>query len=778
MTNTTPVLALLLVLLPLFGLGCPEKPMTSEPGGGDPDGEGPAGEEAAPVVVTNPLVLFDVIKLDGEFEPAAHLVEGVETSSYPVGTTGTDVRPMLEALQQGKRAGIKVPDVLGDLVIEMSTIWHEGVGDLDGNGQADKLLQRWAVVPRLGEVTTSAWLIAVMADAEGNIGPDQIKEGVLVDAVLAEGSECPLVFSGVAEDGSVTYDKRIAGGVERFVATPRKVGDTEKLALDTERDVALVRSAMQVYDTGVLAPETAYVKAFIVKAYLPEVEAVESTRDLMFPEVLAPLYGHLRLVASKLRNPDVVAAYEAADDQLSIKVAILVHEGDLRLSLSADELRQRVQGLQELGEKFEALEAKLELDGEKARRRDFETRLGQVSDTAERAAVTKTYQDSFRPVVAKGGRYEQFIGEMNAIARTHGYDNYADMRMVEKFGLDLEGFMGWADQTWNGTEADAKAFVESLQQFAGTDSLTYWQVGQLTDAWVLDQVGMEELPTLSEEDAQAVMKQYYADTGLDMGVDPYDRITMDWYEDDLKWNRAGTAATATPRFAYFTSNLKPGTPIPLDEWETPMHETAHTLHYQTSGAKAPGLSSYQNNMPSYVAEGVAMTFEDGALCHPTLMRHYFEGKPGFTDKLFDVYPQVKAQAIAWQTRRLLLMGLYEINLYVDRDAEGNEIPWETRVGAWDEMVRQRLFVEPPADALAQIMCRSHPFNDQSQLGYSSYSLGHALIIDIRKATVLNGDVAELKTFGSAMIRVMEQGALANRRSVQAIIDELAAVENE
>ena len=770
MTNT-PVYALLLVLLPLVGLGCPEKPTSTDP---DSDGGDPAGVDAAPVVVTNPLVLFDLAKVEGEFEAAVLEIDGVEAATYPVGTTDSDVRPMLEAVQQGKRADIQVPEVQGDLMVEVYSLWHEGPGDLDGNGHADKVLQRWAVVPRLGEVTTSAWLMGVMADAEGNIGPDQIKEGVLLDAALAEGHECPLVVSAVAEDGSVTYDKRVAGGVERFVATPRKVSDTEKLASDPERDVALVSSAMQVYDTGVLAPETAYVKAFIVSAYLPEVGAVESTRDLMFPEVLAPLYGHLKLVASKLRNPDVVSAYEAADAQLPVKVAILVHEGDLRLSLSADELRQRVQGLQELGEQFEALEGTLEMDGEKVRRRDFEAKLGQVSDPAERAAVTKTYQDAFRPVVAKGGRYEQFIGEMNEIARAHGHANYADMRMVEKFGLDLEGFMAWADQTWAATDADAQAFVQSLEQFAGAESLTYWQVGQLTDAWVLDQVGMEELPTLSEADAQAVMKQYYADCGLDMGADPYDRITMDWYQDDLKWNRAGTAATATPRFAYFTSNLKPGAPIPIDEWETPMHETAHTLHYQTSGAAAPGLSSYQNNMPSYVAEGVAMTFEDGSLCHPTLMRHYFEGKPGFTDKLFDVYPQVKAQAIAWQTRRLLNMGLYEINLYVDRDAEGHEIPWEDRVGAWDEMVRQRLFVEPPEDAVAQIMCRSHPFNDQSQLGYSSYSLGHALVIQIRKATVVNGEVAELKPFGDAMIRVMAQGALASRKSVQAIVDELAA----
>ena len=759
--------ATLLGALALLVAGCPDKPAEDE-------GEGEATAEPAPI--TNPMVVFDLAATDEQLEEPVVPEDGVETASYVVGTRDSDVVAMLELLRAGKRAEIVVPEVQGDLTLDVSTLWLDAA-DFDGNGQADRLLVRWAVVPRLGAVTTSAWIVAVMADDAGTIGPDQEKEGVLVAAAMVDGTTCPLIVGGQQEDGSLFVDMLDAEGAwTRHTATPREATADDKLAADRDRDVALVTSAMQVYDTGVLAPETAYVKAFIVKACLPEVEAVEPTRDLVFPEILRPLYGALKLVQRKLDDPVTATAYTEAEVLLPVMTGLLVHEGDLRLGLSADELKQRMAGLQQLGDEFGAIQDALTFDGEKMRRRDFEVKLGQVADADERARITAAYQDAFRPMVAADGSYPKFIAEMNEIARAHGYANYPDMRMREKFGVDLDGYYTWTDETWAATEADARAFITSLEEFAGAESLTYWQVGQLTDAWVLAQVGLDELPKLSEAAAQAVLQQYYQDVGLDMTVEPYSRITMDWYQDDLKWNRAGTAATATPEQAYFTSNIIPGTPIAIDEWETPMHETAHTLHYQTSGAQAPGLSSFQNNMPSYIAEGVAMTFEDAPVCTPQLMTKYFGGKEGFTDELFEVYPQARGRAAAWQTRRLLLMGMYEVNLYVDRNPDGTERSWEERVGAWDGLVRERLFVEPPADSLAQIMCRSHPFDDQSQLGYSSYSLGVALVRNVRDRTLTTGTGEELTAFGAAMIELMAQGALADRASAQAIIDGLGSDE--
>ncbi len=755
-------------------VGCPP---------GEEVADGGEGAEVVETTVDAGPIVFERRAVDGEVPAAVEGAGGeaattasqlgeVETASYPVGTTGTDVREMLKAVEEGRRAEIAVPETFGDLAIQVQTAWAD-VGDLDGDGAADKILMRTATVPHEYEPTVSvSWLVAVLAAADGTTGPDQQKAGILIDAARVEGDQAPLRYTEFfpGEEATLRYERLGEGGYAPWQAVVRKSGAA--IEPDLDRDVALIQSAMAVYDAGVLAPEMAYVKAFIRKEFLPEVETVETTRDLMFPEVLMPLYTGIKVVEQRLASNAHVATYTAAEPQLAVMTGILAHEGDLRLSLSADELRRRVAGLQELGEIFEGLEAGLELDGEKARRRDFEIKLGQVSDAAERAAVTKTYQDQFRPMIAPGGRYEQFISEMNEIARAHGYRNYADMRMVEKFGLDLDGFLAWVEQTWQATDADAKAYIDSLEQFAGVESLTYWQVKQLSDAWITEQVGMGSLPKLSEEDAVAVMEQMYRDVGFDMDAEPYDRITMDWYQHDLKWNRAGTAATANPQQAYFTSNLKPGAPIPLDEWQTPVHETGHTLHYQTSGAAVPGLSCYQNNMPSYVAEGVAMTFETVPVANEPLMRRYFEGKQGFTDKLFQVYPQVTRQAAAWETRRLLNMAMYEINLYIDVDADGNARSWEQRTGAWPQMVQDNLFVEPPEEALAQIMCRSHPFNDQSQLAYASYGLGFALVNQIGLKTIVEGNDEELKRFGEAMHKVMADGAVANRDSVQAIVDAL------
>ncbi len=771
-SGPAPALVSLLGFLGLAAAACGTSPASSTldeatdevvPGGGAVDGAVAAG------------LVFDLASQGSAAVPRDVTVLP-EPSRYPIGTVDTDVREMLRAVEEGRRGEIVVPERQGDLTIDVYTL-QDDAADLDGDGQTDRILLRYAVVPRPGVPTVSVgWLVAVLADEDGSIGPDQVKNGVLIDAVMVESTESrPLVLAGVkgGKKRSVTYLKATAdGGYERIVATPRQATVEERLQPDAARDLALVTSAMRVFDTGVLAPEMAYVKAFIHQGFMPEVEAVEGTRDLVFPEILAPLYASLKLVQARLAVPEVGQQYAEVEPRMAMMTTLLVREGDLRLGLTAEELRRRMEGLQQLGDEFGALQEALTLDGQPMRRRDFENKLAEIADADERARVTRVYQDAFRPMVAEDGRYRQFIGEMNEIARAHGYANYPDMRMVEKFGVDLAGFQAWMDEAWAATDADARAFVESLEQFAGTERLTYWQVGQLSDAWVLERVGVEAMPTLSEADAIAILKQMYRDVGFDMSQPPYDAITMDWYQDDLKWNRAGTAATATPEHAYFTSNLRPGVPIPLNEWETPVHETGHTIHYQTSGAVGQGLSSYQNMMPSYVAEGVAMTFEELAVTTPALMARYFGGKEGFTDTFIQVYPEARAQATAWQTRRLLTMAAYEVNLYVDRNEDGSTRPWSERVAAWDGMVRDRLFVEPPADSLAQIMCRSHPFDDQSMLGYGSYALGYLMVSQIRHRTIAEGTDAELQAFGAAMKELMEQGALADRQSTTDIINTL------
>ena len=738
------------------------------------DLDGDEGDAAATAAV-QPGLVFDTSLKSKEEVPAAPELDA-EITSYVIGTKDSDVLEMLELVKADKREEIVVPGTFGDLTIDVTSILTPDAADFDGNGQTDDLLLRWAVVPRPGaDLATVGWLVAVLADDQGLKGPDQEKNAVLLDASAGPGDESPLrlgAVSGTAKKPVVRYYKVLPTGYKAFDATPRMASSDDKLQPSMNRDFALIDSAMWVYDTGVLAPEMAYVKAFIHKGYMPEVEAVEPTRDLIFPEILAPLYGSIKEAQARHSVPENASSYAAKQPLYGAKLTMLAHEGDLRLSLSADELRARMKGLQELGDQFQALEESLTLNGEKARRRDIENKLSEVSDTKQRATVTKNYQDTFRPMVAEDGRYKQFIGDMNELARANGYRNYPDMRMVEKFGVDLDGFNAWLDESWKATELDAQAFIDSLEQFAGKEQLSYWQVGQLTDAWVLDQVGLKEMPAMSPEDARTVMETVFRDMGLDMSVEPYSRITMDSFQHDLKWNRSGTAATATPEQAYFTSNIKPGMPIPINEWETMVHETAHTLHYQTSGAAAGGMSAYQNNMPGYVAEGVAMTQEEVAMANTTLMKRYFGGKEGFTDRFLEVYPDARAQATAWQTRRLMLMASYEVNLYMDQDRDGNAVAWADRVGAWDGMVRQKLFVEPPEDSLAQIMCRSHPFDDQSMLNYGAYALGYLLVSQIRHATIHEGTDEELVAYGVAIKELMAQGALANRDTTQDIINKL------
>ncbi len=107
---------------------------------------------------------------------------------------------------------------------------------------------------------------------------------------------------------------------------------------------------------------------------------------------------------------------------------------------------------------------------------------------------------------------------------------------------------------------------------------------------------------------------------------------------------------------------------------------------------------------------------------------------------------------AWEQRKLVVMALMELNLYE------NEAPWNDRMPVWKDMVKQLLFVEPKGIKLGQILCRSHPYGEQSQLGYASYPLGAATMIKVRDNIIKEGTDEELARYGEAMKRIMATGA--------------------
>jgi len=715
----------------------------------------------------------------GSWDVPAPAGPSVETRQFPVGTRGSDVRAMLKAVREGARATIPVPQAFGDLFVEVTTRRWSPAGDWDGDGRPDLLLLRSAVVPDLDERPTAvSFLVAVPVPETGAPGPDEEKRAVLLHAAAAPGTAPALEVTGLALDraGEGPFVRvRVAGrDGAPVVLRPAKADEAVDAAAALEADRRLVEGAGLVFDRFVLAPETAYVKAFVRREFEREVELVEPVRGAAVPEVLRPLYGALAAAERRLAALDGDDGAPEWLPRVRATARVLLREADQSLRLSAADDQYRVAALQGVGRQWRAMEAGLTYEGQPMRRIDFETRIVETADAAERLKLARAYEAAFAPLYAADGDYAETIARLNDIARAGGYRNYADLRLEQVFGIPADAVRRWIEDAFAATEAPARAFLEDLRREKGGGELGYWEVQSLQKEWLKGRLARPELPKLSEEQARAILRRHLADMGFDLGAAPYDRVTMDWYQDPLKQDAAGVAATATPFEAYFTSNLKPGQPIPLNEYETVVHETLHTMHYQTSGAASGGSSAFQNLMYSYIAEGITMSGESLPVATPALMKRYFAGLEGFDEALLTVYPATQQSAEAWDLRRLIVMALMEVELYEDRRPDGSERPWAERLQAWPQLLAERLWVVPDGIELGQILCRMHPTAEQHQLMYASYPLGRILVGQLRDAIVKEGTPEELARYGVAVRELMAQGALADQPAVKALIAKVAA----
>ena len=696
-----------------------------------------------------------------------------ELQRFPVGTRGSDVREMLSAVREGRRADIEVPEAFGDVAVEVETRWLGGQTDWNHDGVIDPTLLRVVRVPDLDEkLRTVAWLVAVPAAADGSVGPDEEKRGVVLWAGMAAGPDPSFEVEALEPAGpAVRLRIPARDGLPLRRLEIRLASGHPAASQSVEADRALVQSAALVFDRMVLAPETAYVKAFIRKEFQAEVDLMEAVRGLAIPEVLRPLYSGLKGAATRLAARQSGPGDAAWLPRLRDAALLLAREADLALALSSDEYRYRVDSLASLSKRWREMESGLKYKDEPMRRIDFEKRISETAGPKERLALARAYEGAFSSQYEEGGAYEKAIAGQNEIARRRGYRSFADLRLEEVFGIEVGQVRAWIEEAFATTEAPARAFIEELRKQKGGCELGYWEVSYLEKAWLKRRLGVEELPTLSEQQARVILKLHLADLGFRLDRPPYDRITMDYYEDPLKLTAGGVAAAATERESYFTSNLKPGQPIPLDEYETVVHETLHTLHYQTSGEASRGSSAFQNLMYSYIAEGIAMSGQGLPMSSPALMRRYFGELPGFSAELMETYPQVRRRANAWSLRRLLVMALMEINLYEARQPDGSERPWKERLAHWKELIASRLWVVPDGIELGQILCRMHPTAEQHQLMYASYPLGRILVGQLRDAIVEKGGPEELKRYGEYLRRLMARGALADQPFVKELIAE-------
>ena len=702
------------------------------------------------------------------------LMAELSEKSYPVGTIGSDVRDMMRMVEEGRREEIPVPKEFGTLKTVVRSYWLELPDqkmDFNGDGIADKLLLRTALIPEGDQRSiTTTWLIAVIdRDGDGQISADEEKTGVVIASGMMAGNTAPIIDikvrdfdgNGTSDVGFVKYD-RTNGQYDRYEYLSRNDG---KEIYDIEDDRDLILSAMRYYDTVVQAPETAYVKLFINQKFMPEVEMVEPSKAVAIPDVLRPLYGSMKEIDSRFDRLTLVPAHDQLGSQLRMLNKLFVREANLSLVLSSEDLIYRAKALGDLTKEFQKLEKTLEWKGEKMSHTKYEELLRQEMDEKTRRKMALNYERHYAPMYKKGGKFHQFVEKMNEIARKYGYNNYAEMRIQEKFGVSMADFKEWVADTMAATEADARAYVEDLKTFSGKKRLDYWDVDPISKEWALKEAGLEKMPEIPAKDALRILKQFYKDMGYDLDQIPYKNITMDPFAHPMKYDAAGVAATATPSHAYFTSNIDPEKKIPLNSFETMLHEMLHDIHYMTSGQVGGGYSSYQNGMYAYVAESITMTTQDLPFGTPELMKKYFGKLPGFNDKFCEVYPAMKRKQNAFMIRRLLTMAMGEINLYE------SDKRWNKRVRWFEDVCEDKLFVKPKTLKMGQIQFRSHSYGEQSQMGYASYPLGFATVKRIREAIIKEGTPEELKAYGDAVRKIMEGGALTDQKQMLEIVRE-------
>ncbi len=351
---------------------------------------------------------------------------------------------------------------------------------------------------------------------------------------------------------------------------------------------------------------------------------LEPSKAVAIPEVLRPLYAGLKTAVQN----------QGIDPKNKVLGGILLRDMDQSLTLSSNELTYRTEALSKLTAKFGGLQTLLTLDGKKISRTDYERAIAAEKDDVKRLKMARDYEAHFAAMYNEGGDYHRFIEQMNSIAKAHGFKNYAEMRIRERFGISMDEFKSWVNRTMLSTEGEAKDFIEKLKKFSGRSELGYWDIGSLSNEWIEKETGVKKMPELTEEELFGIIRRLFKDLGFDLATEPYKNVVMDIYADILKNNVSGTAATATATTAYFTSNIEYGEKMPLDNLKTVVHELTHDMHFITAGKIGGGSSTYQNNGYPYVYEALTIAMEDLPFATPEIMKKYFSGLEGFNEKLF------------------------------------------------------------------------------------------------------------------------------------------------
>lgn len=291
----------------------------------------------------------------------------------------------------------------------------------------------------------------------------------------------------------------------------------------------------------------------------------------------------------------------------------------------------------------------------------------------------------------QGGLFEEgpdgFIAKANTMAKKSGFANYAEMAMMQDYGISVGDFKKMAFGRLARNKEYIAASMKKIREFVVPErpiwELNTWDLFGEKKVRALKGVHVEKEPTLSIEEAIDVAKAFFKDMGCDLDNLPTGKkIVFDVSEREKKDEGAfqlhnGDGSINVLSLLSWRKDRR----IEVLQLSSLFHEIGHAIHYLYA-SKNSGRSYFGGAGSNSI--GLRETFAD-----------FFKGiilTKEFADKYLAKYEEFKnpearrvllAESSEWQIfwdSVLLARALWEINLYEHADESMDD-----RLNYWGEL---------------------------------------------------------------------------------------------
>lgn len=317
--------------------------------------------------------------------------------------------------------------------------------------------------------------------------------------------------------------------------------------------------------------------------------------------------------------------------------------------------------------------------------------LSKLSSLTRLAVLTESQ-------IMRGGLFDPnetgFVAKANEYAVSHGYRNYAEMRMMEYYGLTVEEYKKFAYGILERNIEQNKKIIREMNIKLNISG-PIWDINANTlirqmRELAFKELGLENEPTLSVKEAMSVAKKFYRDIGFDLDALPYQgRIVFDLYARKEKDGGFGGGMGGDGKACGVFMHFDPEKKLTLYDLNVLIHEIAHSLHsiYGSKYARGSSLigTAYVERLAPALSEGIAKGFGE-IVYKRKWIDTYLADIEGFTrEDVRQTLSKEYQQEMFYLDSRLLALTLWEINLYEEYDESGTYKSMFERLNFWKKL---------------------------------------------------------------------------------------------